>query len=200
MRRLGLALCLAVVATAAQAQTFDERFPKPSPENPSLVAAVRSWFAARSGTTGTVHAHIDHHPATAVATTAYAARTAESEEPIVPRVVATLTIMPRLLTGTNTGTKKHGCVGGERIISAFYWEGKHTANGERFDPDGMTAAHRTFPFGTRLLVTNPRNGKSVTVTINDRGPFTHGVTLDLTRGAAKAIGLQGTGAVCMAKM
>ena len=64
----------------------------------------------------------------------------------------------------------------------------------------MTAAHRTLPFGTRLMVLNPRNGKFVTVTINDRGPFTKGVSLDLSRGAARAIGLQGTGAVCMAKL
>ena len=63
----------------------------------------------------------------------------------------------------------------------------------------MTAADRTFPFGTHLLVTNPRNGKTVTVRINDRGPFVRGVTLDLSRGAAKVIGLQGNGAVCMAK-
>ena len=98
---------------------------------------------------------------------------------------------------------RHGrseCTSGERIITAFYWEGKYTATGARFDPDGMTAAHRTFPFGTKLLVINPRNGKSVTVTVNDRGPFTRGVTLDLSRGAAKAIGLQGNAAVCMAKM
>lgn len=94
----------------------------------------------------------------------------------------------------------HSCTTGERIISAFYWEGTHTASGVRFDPDAMTAAHRTLPFGTRLMVLNPRNGKFVTVTINDRGPFTKGVSLDLSRGAARAIGLQGTGAVCMAKL
>jgi rare lipoprotein A len=56
------------------------------------------------------------------------------------------------------------------------------------------------PFGTHLKVINPRNGKVVTVRINDRGPFVKGVTLDLSRGAAQAIGLSGTGAVCMAQM
>ena len=92
---------------------------------------------------------------------------------------------------------KGSCNGGRRIISAFYWEGTHTASGQRFDPNGMTAAHRTLPFGTQLTVGNPRTGKTVIVTINDRGPYMSGVSLDLSRGAAKAIGLQGTGAVCI---
>jgi rare lipoprotein A len=61
----------------------------------------------------------------------------------------------------------------------------------------MTAAHRTFPFGTRLTVTNPRTGKSVTVVVNDRGPYVSGVGLDLSLGAAQAIGMHGTGAVCI---
>jgi rare lipoprotein A len=61
----------------------------------------------------------------------------------------------------------------------------------------MTAAHRTLPFGTRLTVTNPRTGKSVIVFVNDRGPFISGVSLDLSLGAAEAIGLRGTGTVCI---
>src|SRR6266566_670524 len=69
------------------------------------------------------------------------------------------------------------CNGGKRIMSAFYWQGQRTASGQRFDPQGMTAAHRTLPFGTRLTVTNPRTGKSVTVVINDRGPFVSGISL-----------------------
>jgi rare lipoprotein A len=89
------------------------------------------------------------------------------------------------------------CNGGKRIISAFYWQGQRTASGQRFDPQGMTAAHRTLPFGTRLTVANPRTGKSVTVVINDRGPFVSGVALDLSLGAAQAIGMHGTGSVCI---
>ena len=90
-----------------------------------------------------------------------------------------------------------GCNGGKRVISAYYWEGQHTASGQPFNPHGMTAAHRTLPFGTRLTVTNPRTGKSVIVVVNDRGPFVAGVSLDLSLGAAQAIGLRGTGAVCI---
>jgi rare lipoprotein A len=100
-----------------------------------------------------------------------------------------------------TGALAQGpCGQGVRIMSAYYSEGSHTASGQRFDPHGLTAAHRTFPFGTRLLVVNPHNGKSVTVTINDRGPFVKGVALDLSLGAAKMIGMTGTAAVCMAKV
>ena len=100
-----------------------------------------------------------------------------------------------------TGAFAQGpCNQGVRIISAFYAEGAHTASGQRFNPHGLTAAHRTFPFGTRLLVINPNNGKSVTVTINDRGPFVRGVSLDLSLGAARMIGMTGTAVVCMAKL
>jgi rare lipoprotein A (peptidoglycan hydrolase) len=92
---------------------------------------------------------------------------------------------------------KSACNGGQRVVSAYYWEGHHTASGQPFNPHGMTAAHRTLPFGTRLNVTNPRTGKTVNVTINDRGPYVRGVSLDLSLGAAQAIGLQGTGSVCI---
>jgi rare lipoprotein A len=89
------------------------------------------------------------------------------------------------------------CSGGRRIISAFYSQGRRTASGQPFDPKAMTAAHRTLPFGTQLTVTNPRTGKSVTVVVNDRGPYVSGVSLDLTFAAAQAIGMHGTGAVCI---
>jgi rare lipoprotein A len=89
------------------------------------------------------------------------------------------------------------CSGSTRIISAYYSQGQRTASGQTFDPSGMTAAHRTLPFGTRLTVSNPRTGKSVIVVVNDRGPFISGVNLDLSLGAAQAIGMHGTGAVCI---
>jgi rare lipoprotein A len=98
---------------------------------------------------------------------------------------------------TRPGARSADCNGGERIVSAYYSVGRHTASGQPFNPHGMTAAHRTLPFGTRLTVTNPRTGQSVTVVINDRGPFVRGVSLDLSQGAAKAIGMHGTGSVCV---
>lgn len=67
--------------------------------------------------------------------------------------------------------------------ASFYAEGQHTANGENFDPNAFTAAHKTLPFNTRVKVTNLANGKSVVVRINDRGPFISGRCLDLSRAA-----------------
>jgi peptidoglycan lytic transglycosylase len=89
------------------------------------------------------------------------------------------------------------CNVGRKVVTAYYWEGSHTASGQPFNPHAMTAAHRTLPFGTHLNVTNPRTGKSVEVIVNDRGPYTSGVGLDLSLGAAQAIGLHGTGSVCI---
>lgn len=77
-------------------------------------------------------------------------------------------------------------------VASFYgrrFHGRLTANGERFDMNAMTAAHRTLPFGTQVRVTNPRNGRSVTVRINDRGPFIRGRTIDLSRRAARELGM-----------
>jgi len=71
--------------------------------------------------------------------------------------------------------------------------GSRTASGQRFNPSAMTAAHRTLPFGTRVRVTNKRNGKSVVVTINDRGPFIRGRIIDLSTAAAGVIGMRSSG-------
>jgi len=68
-----------------------------------------------------------------------------------------------------------------------------TANGERMNPSAMTAAHRTLPFGTKVKVTNQRNGKAVVVRINDRGPFIKGRVLDVSKAAAHALGFVGAG-------
>ncbi len=71
--------------------------------------------------------------------------------------------------------------------------GSQTASGQRFNPSAMTAAHRTLPFGTKVRVTNKNNGKSVIVTINDRGPFIRGRIIDLSTAAAGVIGMKGAG-------
>jgi rare lipoprotein A len=78
-------------------------------------------------------------------------------------------------------------------MASFYGNesGSRTASGQHFNQEAMTAAHRTLPFGTKLRVTH--GGRSVIVTINDRGPFVRGRVLDLSTGAARAIGLTGAG-------
>jgi rare lipoprotein A len=120
-----------------------------------------------------------------------AAATAEGANVLTPPIRQPA----RPMVGGTSGDPR--CNGGQHIVSSYYWESRHTASGQPFNPYGMTAAHRTLPFGTRLTVTNPRNGQSVTVVINDRGPYVQGVSLDLSLGAAKAIGMQGTGVVCV---
>lgn len=74
------------------------------------------------------------------------------------------------------------------IVSSWYQKGIRTASGQRFDPNGLSAAHRTLPFGTKLKLTNPENRKSIIVTVNDRGPFVRGTGLDVSRGAAQRLG------------
>lgn len=77
-------------------------------------------------------------------------------------------------------------------MASYYaakFNGRRTASGERFDVSAMTAAHRTLPFGSRVRVTNPANGRSVVVRINDRGPFTRGRTIDVSPAAAEQLGL-----------
>jgi rare lipoprotein A len=83
--------------------------------------------------------------------------------------------------------------GGSQGMASYYWQGQQTASGARFNPSAMTAAHRSLPFGTRVLVTNRNNGRSVTVTINDRGPFIKGRIIDLSKGAAGVIGMHQSG-------
>jgi rare lipoprotein A len=77
----------------------------------------------------------------------------------------------------------------QRGKATYYWHSQKTANGEMFRPEGMTAAHRTLPFGTQVRVTHARTKRSVVVRINDRGPFVRGIAIDLSRGAAREIGM-----------
>lgn len=77
------------------------------------------------------------------------------------------------------------------------FHGKKTANGEIYDQMALTAAHKSLKFGTLLKVTNPRNGRSVIVRINDRGPYIEGRDLDLSKAAAKELGLMRRGVARM---
>ena len=83
-------------------------------------------------------------------------------------------------------------------LASYYgkkFHGRRTASGERFNMNAMTAAHRSLKFGTRVKVTNLRNKRSVTVRINDRGPFIRGRIIDLSYAAAKKIRMLGDGVV-----
>ena len=95
----------------------------------------------------------------------------------------------------------HHSVGGSHMVASFYGHGerlsRHTASGAVFNPHGYTAAHRTFPFGTHLRVCH--HG-CVTVVVNDRGPFVRGRHLDLSYGAARAIGMGSTSTVTVERL
>jgi rare lipoprotein A len=110
-------------------------------------------------------------------------------------------IIPALLVTTGfggiaaAGSNESTCPG-DAMNATQYSSGRHTASGQPFRPDGLTAAHKRLPFGTSVRVTNPRTGASTVVIINDRGPFNRGRDIDLSQGAARAIGLQSVGWIC----
>ncbi len=87
--------------------------------------------------------------------------------------------------------------GGEWVNASMYWEDKLDASGNAFDPIGWHAAHKTLPLGTLIRVSNPKNHRSINITINDRGPFVPGRDLDLTLGAGTLLGFKGSGLLYM---
>ena len=89
--------------------------------------------------------------------------------------------------------------GGTTGMASFYWQPQRVASGGWFNPNAMTAAHKTLPFGTRVRVTHVGNGRSAVVTINDRGPYIGGRIIDLSKAAASAINMTGQG-VAMIRM
>src|SRR5262245_63773565 len=86
---------------------------------------------------------------------------------------------------------------GQWVVASMYWEDKLVSTGKAFNPIGWHAAHKTLPIGTLIRVSNPKNHRSINVTINDRGPFVSNRDLDLSLGAGTLLGLQGLGTVYM---
>ena len=113
-------------------------------------------------------------------------------------VLASLVVALGLTAGSTFVVSGESFAAGKSFSGAASWyggqfHGRKTANGERFNMNELTAAHRSLPFGTKVRVTNQKNGKSVVVRINDRGPFAGGRIIDLSRGAASAVGMLGAG-------
>ena len=108
---------------------------------------------------------------------------------VVPRHVASI----RKHTPFARDHKKAPTQIASRGIASFYTEGQETASGEKFDTHDLTAAHPTLPFGTRLRVTNVSTGRSVTVRVNDRGPYVPGRIVDVSQSAANALGMVESG-------
>ena len=103
------------------------------------------------------------------------------------RSASTPTIVPK---ERDTGSVKRSGIHG---MASYYWEPQALASGGRFNPNALTAAHKTLPFGTRVRVTHLGNGRSVEVKINDRGPYVAGRIIDLSKAAAGVIGMTAQG-------
>ncbi|WP_029002368.1 septal ring lytic transglycosylase RlpA family protein [Azorhizobium doebereinerae] len=97
------------------------------------------------------------------------------------------------LTMAGIGTSASAAEPKQTGIASYYWQGRGTASGERFNPNALTAAHRSLPFGTKVRVTNLKNGRTVVVRINDRGPFVRGRIIDVSKAAASELGFHGSG-------
>jgi hypothetical protein len=112
-----------------------------------------------------------------------------AEEPAQAQATGTVATgpMPPVRTGRRLAVTR----------AAWYQHSGRTASGERYNPDGLTAAHRSLPLGTRVMVVNQRNGRSVVVRINDRVPKTAKLPVDLSRGSARAIGMTGIATVAL---
>ncbi len=97
---------------------------------------------------------------------------------------------------TTGGPRGPATAGSEVGLASFYgreYDGRPTASGVPYDQDALTAAHRSLPFGTRVRVTNLANGRGVTLTVNDRGPFARGRIVDVSRRAARELGFLAAG-------
>lgn len=93
----------------------------------------------------------------------------------------------------NAAAETRNVVRAYNARASWYRHGRITANGERYNPMGFTTAHRSLPFGTMVRFTNPENGQSVTVRVNDRGPYVRGRDFDLSLGSARALGFEHKG-------
>lgn len=128
-------------------------------------------------------------------------RSAERATESRPRATRTARVEPtdeQRLERSRTRRSQPSYEGGSSAgsgLASYYWQPQRVASGGWFNPNAMTAAHKTLPFGTRVRVTNERNGQSVEVTINDRGPFVAGRVIDLSSAAAGAINMKGAGVV-----
>ncbi len=109
--------------------------------------------------------------------------------PMIRKRVAAVRRHARVASRKDAGDTKPASQG----VASFYTEGTKTASGERFNTMEMTAAHPTLPFGTKLRVTDVASGKSVTVRVNDRGPYVQGRVVDVSYSAANALGMVGRG-------
>ncbi|MEV4827138.1 septal ring lytic transglycosylase RlpA family protein [Micromonospora sp. CA-248260] len=176
-----LGVALAVGGTVGAVQLTADDAPAPvvvDPVTPGVVGTTAAPTPSLSASP-TVSPTASPSPTATASPKATRTQAASRSKPRTPE--------PKPSATTKKAAPKSNVVDSGSCGASFYDEGQLTANGENFDPSALTAAHKTLPFNTKVRVTNPANGKSVTVRINDRGPFVDGRCIDLSRAAFAAI-------------
>ncbi|GHJ10921.1 hypothetical protein TPA0907_52880 [Micromonospora humidisoli] len=176
-----LGVALAVGGTVGAVQLTADDAPAPVIVDTVAPGAVATTDAPTPTPTPSATASPSASPSPTVTASPKPTRT-QAASRSKPRTAA-----PKPSATTKKAAAKSNVVDSGSCGASFYDEGQLTANGENFDPGALTAAHKTLPFNTKVRVTNPANGKSVTVRINDRGPFIDGRCIDLSRAAFAAI-------------
>jgi rare lipoprotein A len=149
---------------------------------------AKRQHVARAGKKTRRH-HIARHP-----TKSHQRKvTVHREQPAQKPKVAAVAPAPRAPSNKKSLSTDGPRGSGQQGVASYYWQGQRVASGGMFNPNAMTAAHKTLPFGTRVRVTHLGNGRSVEVMINDRGPFIAGRIIDLSKGAASVIGMTAQG-------
>ncbi|MEU7955947.1 septal ring lytic transglycosylase RlpA family protein [Micromonospora humida] len=184
-----IGVALAVGGTVGAVQLTADDAPAPVVVDTFAPGAVATTDAPTPSPSVSATASPSASPSPTVTASPKATRT-QAASRSKPRTPA-----PKPSATTKKAAPKSTVVDSGSCGASFYDEGQLTANGENFDPSALTAAHKTLPFNTKVRVTNPANGKSVTVRINDRGPFIDGRCIDLSRAAFATIASVDVGAL-----
>ena len=182
-RLLTLIWAIGIMLFASQAQAVTSKDAAGANRAAHVSDTSKKVYSKRKASTH--RAHYSRKKTARVAKSNYRSRSAKRT-----RTASKVAHMQRV-AHSNAKQRGHALHG----IASYYWQPQRVASGGWFNPRAMTAAHKTLPFGTRVKVTNKRNGRIVHVTINDRGPYIGGRIIDLSDAAAGAIGMKGAGIV-----
>ncbi len=158
-----------------------------------ILAVAAMTAATLATTTISANAWDCQGPAHACSSTAKASKASHKSSHKTSHMSSKKAVKSAHKSSKKSRSYAHNNSGGYSGKASYYWQPQRVASGGWFNPNAMTAAHKTLPFGTKVRVTNRNNGKSVVVTINDRGPYVAGRVIDLSRAAAQAISMTGAG-------
>lgn len=182
------------LARATYSDSYDDEDVRP--RRRSYDAGDRTYerrYSKRRHTARTAKKTRRHHVARRPAKTQQRKAVVKREQPAQKRAVAAARPAPAPAWSKKSLSTDGPRASGQQGVASYYWQGQRVASGGWFNPNAMTAAHKTLPFGTKVRVTHLGNGRSVDVMINDRGPFIAGRIIDLSKAAAGIIGMTGQG-------